>query len=72
MDEVDYYKTYFNVYLGKGQGKTPLKIYIGPFSTRAKARVFKTNNPNLIPSDAFPCPTHTVKPLIERTFPKED
>lgn len=69
-DELTVYKNFINTHLGKRQDSTPWKIFIGPFRTRAEAKIYKINNPRLVSEDAFPCPAHTVEPIITRSFRK--
>lgn len=67
-DELTFYKTFIDTYLGERPDNTPYKIFIGPFPTRADARIFKRNNPDLVPTDAYPCPSHAVEPIITKRF----
>ena len=67
-DELTFYKTFIDTYLGERPDNTPYKIFIGPFATRADARIYKRNNPDLVPMDAYPCPAHTVEPVITKRF----
>lgn len=72
QDELTYYKTFVDTYLGERPDNAPYKVFIGPFPTRADARIYKRNNPDLVPSDAFPLPAHTVEPIIQQTFRLRD
>ena len=64
MDEFNYYGNFVETHFCEDDDDFPYKVVIGPFKTRADARIYKRNNPDFIPDDAFPCPPHTVEPMI--------
>lgn len=70
-DEVTVFKTYISTHLGKREDNTPWKVFIGPFPTRAAAKIYKINHSIMVPEDAFPCPAYMVEPIIIRSFWKD-